>query len=340
MIQTESELLVCMPLRSPITGASSPRFKYAGKIDLITGETIVDWKSAADIDSFADRKAVGFQAECYALALKRLGYNVTEYQYRVIQTPGIKLSREDHKAAQAKLAEIDAQPASEMPDQFSVPVFLAKSAAEAYEDRCYAWIMERPGERIRTITHPITQSALDQAAAWLWAVKERIQLAERTQSYLTNEAACGAYGSRCPYVDLCGGAKDGADLWDIIERRFEVKPKGHTELNLPADLKPQDIITYSSAAKFSLCEQKYFWGSIMQLQAKNADTSDSLYVGSAMHEGLEYLPTMGVTHALSLIDTWRDANPVMGEAATEKQDQNIARARAMVRAAATYWEYE
>lgn len=67
-----TELQVLNPLRNPHTGRSSTKFWYAGAIDLVDGECVIDWKSASDISTFQDKKSVGFQPECYALALAYL----------------------------------------------------------------------------------------------------------------------------------------------------------------------------------------------------------------------------------------------------------------------------
>lgn len=299
----EVEKLVLMPLRNPSTGRSSTKFWYAGAVDRIEERRIVDWKSSSDPASFSAKKSVGFQPDCYALALRRMGYVIDEYEYRVIQTPAIKLCAKD-------------------------------ATPEAYEERCLEWL-SKPGRAI-SITGPITDETVYQAECWLWAVKERIQLARKTGSRLTNESACDSFGSLCPYVKLCAAAKAGDDVASLAAQFFAQKGVTHAELNLPSHVDQKNVITYSAAAKFSLCEQRHYWGYELGLELPGEETSQALYIGSAMHKGLEHLGS-GLEVALSFIDEWRKENPVIGPDATHRQIQDIAKARAMVRAAARKW---
>lgn len=329
----EAEKQVCMPLRNPATGRSSTKFYYAGAIDLIGGGRIVDWKSASDTTGFAAKKSIGYQPECYALALRRLGYEVTEYEYRVIQTPSITLCGKDYSSALEDIASVRGCKVSELPESISAVVNV--QARNAYEQRCYEWIQSDP-TRLLSLVYPITETQLAQAESWLWSVKERIQLARKTGCYLTNENACDTWSRRCPYIDLCKTAKEGGDVYNQLHATYEMGAS-HRELSLPPHVSEQNVITYSSASRFSLCEQRYYWSNVLGLQLRNEPTNETLYTGSAMHAGLEALSTEGLEAALNAIENWERANPVIGEEATQKQDQSVARARAMVRAAAEKW---
>lgn len=307
----ETEKVVCMPLPSPHTGRGSTKYRYAGMIDRIEGNRVIDWKSTSDPSKFVARKGIGYQPECYAMALRSLGYEIDEYEYRVIQTPGIRLSGTDEKAARET----------------------GRTPAECYEERCYEWIMERPGVRIFSATFPVNDECVRQAKHWLWTVRERISAARKSGTYLTNESACDAYNVMCPYVDLCKAAKFGDDVRELLEERYRAKGSTHMELGLQGS----DIITYSSASTFSLCEQKWFWSTEMGLEKKGSPTSDALYVGSAMHEGLEHLDSDGLEAVIDRIWNWGEDHPVIGPDASKKQSENISKACAMIRAASTHW---
>lgn len=306
LLVSESEKLVLLSLRNPATGRGSTKFKYAGAVDLIKGTRVIDWKSTSNPDNFMAKKEVGFQPECYALALKRMGYDIDEYEYRVIQTPSIRFSGKDVNAA-------------------------------AYEDRCVEWIKSKPNG-VQSIIQPFTEESLKQAEEWLWAVSRRVMLARKTGSYLTNETACDSYGKQCPYLPLCRAAKNGDSVGGAITAEFEVKKKTHSELELPPGTSEKDVLTYSSSAKFSLCEQRYYWGNVLALERKGESTSDALYIGSAMHAGLEHLEDKGIDYALGLIEEWRKKNPVIGANPVHKQEESVAKARAMVRVASDYWQ--
>lgn len=325
----EVEKLVLMPLRNPSTGRSSTKFWYAGAVDRIEERRIVDWKSSSDPASFSAKKSVGFQPDCYALALRRMGYVIDEYEYRVVQNPAIKLCDKDYKAGAETLAKNFPGATPE-----SAPAIHSGFSAEAYEERCLEWLSE-PG-RVISIIGPITDESVYQAECWLWAVKERIQLARKTGSRLTNESACDSFGSLCPYVKLCAAAKAGDDVASLAAELYAQKGVTHAELNLPAHVDQKNVITYSAAAKFSLCEQRHYWGYELGLELPGEETSQALYIGSAMHKGLEHLNS-GLDTALGFIEEWRKENPVIGPDATHRQIQDIAKARAMVRAAARKW---
>ena len=61
-----------------------------------------------------------------------------------------------------------------------------------------------------------------------------------------------------------------------------------------------------------------------------------LWVGNAMHAGMEAFAKQGIEAALSAIDEWAEQNPVLGDD-VRRQDEQIAKSRAMVRAASERW---
>lgn len=306
-----SEITVGMAIPNPETTGVSRTFRYAGKCDLIQqnpdGETwtLVDWKTVSDIDQFVSRKTLGYQADLYALALGQQTppVVVTQVEYRLIQSPSIKLCGKD-------------------------------ASPEAYENRCLEWIL---ADGSRMLTHYIEMGAHRYLAAkfWLWDTAQRILECRRRGAYLTNEHACWTWNRACPYLPLCTMHAMGGDANALAAEQYEQK-SSHPELDASDD---RDLLTYSSASTFCLCEMKYYWRNERGLVKRSEDEAgESAWTGSAMHEGMDALAKTGdVAQARERITQWADENPALGEDAVKAKDQNVAKARAMCRAAALKW---
>lgn len=301
-----SEPLIEKHVLIPVTDVDGTRldgWHYAGAVDRVEGTTVIDWKSASNPENFAEQKAVSFQPECYAMALRALGHNVTHFEYRVIQTPGIKYCSKDKDVAD-------------------------------YEHRCFQWLMEQPG-RMLTVRLPITEASLEAAQAWIYDSALRMQHLQENAACLHNESACFAYNTRCPYLQLCKAGKYGDDMHGIIAGQY--RRKGiHSELQLGSDVDPSRVVTYSSAAKLGQCEMRWYFRYVMGIELDSQDTPESLYLGSAMHKGLESIDKP-LEEALSSIDAWERENPTLGGSMGNPQRQAVARAKAMVSAAKHKW---
>ncbi len=303
-MSTSVETVVSMPIINPATGAPSRTFIFAGRVDKIEGTKLIDYKTVADASTFIRRKRIGFQAECYALAmLAKTGQRMTEIEYRLIVRPSITFCKKD------------------------------KGDIDAYEARCLEWLTERP-ERVRPYQYTLSDSRMEAAKHWLWECCKRLLECEKHNRWLTNENACDTWGRECPYAPLCEAIVDGADVDDVILDGFSTKPR-HSELG-DFTFDGRQIVTYSSLALLALCEQRYFWRLGYEL-VPGVDSADSRWIGSASHAGLEAYATEGIGAARSAIDTWANDNPVIGEDAAHKQAQDTARAKAIVRAAALRW---
>ena len=313
-MQQTSERTVSMAIQNPETTGVSRTFHFVGKVDLVAANddgtaTLVDWKCTGDIAQFVARKTLGYQADLYALALGRQTppIVVSNIEYRLVSIPTIKLCGKD-------------------------------ASPGAYENRCFAWLTEEPG---RLLAHYIEMGAHRYLAAkfWLWDVAQRILECRRRESWLCNEHACWSWNRSCPYLALCTAQAMGGDANALAAKQYEPKPK-HTELEeLPAVREGVEILTYSSASLFSLCEMKYYWRHERSLAPKGIDeTGESAWTGSAMHAGMDALAQTGqIEKALDAISEWATTNPALGESATAARDQNVAKARAMCRAASLKW---
>ncbi len=311
----QTEQVVTMPVINPKTGRASTRHTFAGKLDLIEKkETLSDWKTCNDTQDYAHERLLSYQMELYVLSCKQ---PITEIQYRLIARPGIKLCGKDLFPGEKKGS--------------------TNFDKKHYEDRVYEWMLERP-ERMVELKHPLNHARLAQAEEWLWAIHVRLMHCEK-HGFLANSHGCKAWFKNCPYVPLCALNAIGGDIQDMIERDYEKRPVVHAELSLD----DVNVITFSSASCLTLCELKFDLLYRQGLKPKNYDDGEALFVGSATHKGLEhYKKHFDLDGALAAIDEWEKANPILGGFGSHadkqhEQDQRIAKAKGMTRAAAWKW---
>jgi len=300
-----TEQIVTMPIEHPETGKRMRGFRFAGKYDRLQGGKLDDWKGVADPARFIAQRGISFQAELYALALKHKGIEVREIEYRLITRPTIKLCSKD-------------------------------TDADAYRQRCLDWILADPAKMV-SHTLILASGRLKQAQWYLWNCCQRLRECRKHSRWLPNSKACYAWERECPYLSLCECvAAEGDELW-VIEEGYHVLPGPHSELG---DAGFDDrIVTHSSLETLTLCDVRYYWRYPCKYR-KGSEQSDALRIGSAMHAGIATYAEGGEEAAIQAINEWEEANPVLGEQNGQRRDQEVARATAMVMAAAIKWPFE
>lgn len=297
---TTTEQIVSLPVLNPATGKRSRTFKFMGRVDRTEPGKVIDYKSLKDPARFISQRKIGFQIELYALAMESAGHPITEVEYRLVRVPTIEFCGKDKDAA-------------------------------SYEERCVEWMREKP-DALTAHTFPVNPARLQQAREFVWECGQRVILNRRAHRWLPNENGCFIYERPCAYLQICEAVADGADHNGIIERDYDAGLR-HTELGIEDGL---NVLTYSSLTTLTTCEAKYYWQQERGLR-KRKDYNESLWLGSAMHAGLEGYAKEGVSGAWNNIFEWAEANPILGEDQAKYQDQQVSRARAMVRACAERW---
>lgn len=340
------EQIVSMPIFNPDTGSPSRTFEFAGKQDDRQDATVIDYKGTSDNLRFVREKKIGFQAECYALANAHAGDPIRRVEYRLLERPTIKYRTPKIKWAvvraggkRALRVFEDESKARQLAAAQGVSVeerVDGHKDRNAYEACCVDWLCgpEFP-HRVLHHTYELTTARLETTRHWLWNCCKRLLDCRNNMRWMPNERACFTYNRECPYMLLCEAVAEGSDVRWVKEQHYE-KTDPHPELDgHKADLM---IVTYSSLSCLALCEVRYFWQFIEHLRRAQDGDAEPLWVGSAMHRGMEVLGNgADMDVALAAVDEWADANPVLGEDAAWRQDQQIARARAMVRVAALKW---
>jgi RecB family exonuclease len=336
-----TETIVSMPIRNPETGRSSRSFRFMGVVDRIEGRKLIDWKGVSDPARFIKQRQIGFQGELYAIAV---GHVIEEIEYRLITRPRLQYShpryryavmRAGRKTAVRIFDELEeAQKLAEAQGCSVVTKATGDVSLGVYEKRCLDWLIEEP-KRVVLYSYHLTPSKTDQARWYLWESSKRLLENRRCKRWLPNVGACFAYERQCPYMSLCEAAQNGADWQWVIEDRYRALESSHPELDGKDD--GDDVLTHSSLEDLARCEMYYYWRHELRLRRGQESDSEPLWVGSAMHRGLEAFVDGGLTAANQAIDKWANENPVLGEDANWKQDEQAAKARAMVRVAALKW---
>lgn len=346
----EVEKIVNMPVVNPETGYPSRSFIFMGALDRRQGDKIIDWKGTSRPDRTITQLTIGYQAELYALAS---GNDVLEIEYRLIQRPGLKYIRpkcawavvkegrktaikvcETQEKADEHIGTLQSTEGVAIEERYSGDV-----TRQNYEERCWDQLLQEP-QRMVSHNYLVTPAKLEQARHYLWECSKRILDSRRHSRWIPNTGACFAYERPCPYLPLCEAVQEGAGWETLAQDEFRDVGNSHPELGDVVSHNcnfNRDILTYSSLCDLASCETFYHWKHEQRLAKQREEDSEPLWVGSAMHRGVAGYAEGGLDAAMAAVEAWAVANPVLGEDAAWRQDEQVGRARAMIRAAAVKW---
>ena len=344
---TRVERIVSMPVVNPDTGRASRSFVFMGVLDFEEGDKIADYKGTSRPDRFITQLAIGYQAELYTLARQHEGYKVLEIEYRIIARPSLRYSHPSVRYAVTKPSRKTAiRVLDDLKEAKALAIMQGAEVEErwtgdrdrnAYEQRCFEWLAEDP-TRIRSYPYFVSKAKLTQAQWFLWECGKRILDSRTNNRWIPNPGACFAYDRPCVYQPLCEAVLNGNNYHDVLVENFQIVESSHPELNgADSDHNGKGVLTYSSLSDLTSCEMLYCWRHEQRLRKRVDEESGPLWTGSATHVGVAKYATDGEAAALAAIDEWADKNPVLGPDASWRQDEQIARARAMMRAVAAKW---
>jgi RecB family exonuclease len=196
-----SELSFELPVCNPDTGAATPIWRIAGKIDRIyrlpDGRLAVqDYKTTTeDLSPGSDywlRLALDQQMSIYVLAARELGYDVQSILYdvtaRPLQRPFKKTPDDKIKLKKNGEPYADTRLQDETPFEFTVRV---AEAMRADPTRYFA-------------RHEIarTDRDLDECRGEVWSQQLAIREAQRSGRWFRNPGSC-VTPYRCPYLPIC-----------------------------------------------------------------------------------------------------------------------------------------
>ena len=234
---------VNMEIVNPATGHNSRSFIYAGKIDGVKDNAIIDWKSVSDPSRYIQERTIGHQLECYALALFADGIQANSVQFRLIKRPTIQLSQVSLLDEDGLKIVVDADGNRVMkndgkPRQSGDPAkgWYLKTRPETgaeFEERCFNQLTSEPGFLIEEERF-FNVGRMEDAQRWLWSVSKRILSNRNTGHWLRNEHACWIFNRSCEFMPICQTACAGGDPQEIIKCEFERVGTGHVELTKEA----------------------------------------------------------------------------------------------------------
>lgn len=197
-----SEVEFDLPLVNPETGAATPIWRMAGKIDSIVrlpdGRlALLEYKTTSrDFAPGADywqRLHLDQQLSIYVIAARALGYDVQTVIYDVTRRPGqrpLKATPEASRKYTAKGAlyanqrEVDETP-------------------EEYAARIVADIEARPDHYFARIEIARLDQDIAECAADLWDQQLAVRECQRSRRWWRNPEACQTAIGACDYLPIC-----------------------------------------------------------------------------------------------------------------------------------------
>tara|TARA_R100001082_G_scaffold104366_1_gene75672 strand:+ start:2143 stop:3282 length:1140 start_codon:yes stop_codon:yes gene_type:complete len=151
---------------------------------------------------------------------------------------------------------------------------LKKETPEMYGARvCNAIAEDQPKyfKRKTGITRSVKEMKF--ALQQLVMVAKEIERAEDDKLFYQNTNSCHAYGSVCPYFQLCSGTDSlDSETW---QPRRGAASSGRFNLS------------HSRIGVFNSCRAKYFYMYVKGIEKKTREDSDALRYGSLVHDALE-----------------------------------------------------
>jgi hypothetical protein len=221
-IATEQEF--CLPLINPETGADSPLWRLAGKIDRIVQlpdgrlavlETKTSSSSLDDGSDYWARLRLDSQISLYYYAARQLGYEVQTVLYDVVRKPLIDVMRatplEKRKFTKDGRLYANQRDRDETPDEFA--------------ERLTSDIAARPEFYFARKEIPRLEADLAEAQAEWWQQAHLLRECQRTGRWFRNTQSC-LQPFRCEYCEICfTGARPEESIPTGFRRVENVHPE-------------------------------------------------------------------------------------------------------------------
>jgi hypothetical protein len=241
-----TEQVFRVPLRNPATGAITPSFDLAGKIDgivrledgrLAVKETKTCSEDLALDSDYWRRLRIDHQISMYVHAARELGHAVETVLYDVIRKPTIEANPVPLKDDQGVKIVLDARGDRvrtkdgkkwrETADTSLGYVLQTRPmATEEWSERLRSDIADRPDFYFARVEIPRLDQDIEEFRAELWDVQQAIREAQRTgRHYRTVTQNTCRY---CPYFGICS-TNQIVNL-DYPPEGFEVLSSPHPEL--------------------------------------------------------------------------------------------------------------
>lgn len=206
-----SELLFELPLRNPVTGRSTPRWRRAGKIDRVLRENsggrvvIMEHKTTSETitpdSDYLMRLRIDPQVSQYLTAARELGFKVEGIVYDIIRKPSIR-PKAPTKIDLTALYSTGRYCGVELSPDELARASSDRETAAMFGARLVSDMAERPEFYFTRIEVARLEDDLTRFALESWQTQQRIAQASRSRVFLSNPSAC-LLPYRCAYADLC-----------------------------------------------------------------------------------------------------------------------------------------
>lgn len=281
-----------LPIINPATGHPSRTHtqagKYDGKVRRDGKKFLLEHKTSSDDISdpnstYWRRMAIDSQVSMYILANWQGEEKLDGTLYDVIKKPTIR-PKELSKAAKQSILMDRKYFGTIVSEAVCEAIAMGtqeRECSELFYCRLAADTLERPDHYYQRRLVPRLDNEITEWADELWDVARDIHEARKHGRHYRNTAACMAYNSPCEYLGICSGYDNpDSDKWQTREQR-------HSELTLPKEVNPLNVITNSRVRCFQTCKRKHYYRYEMGLQRQDEEERDALYFGSTIHFALE-----------------------------------------------------
>lgn len=239
-----TELAFELPLRNPETGAPTPLWNVAGKIDRVVrlGDgrlAIQEYKTtSSDLSPGSDywvRLRYDQQISLYFIAARELGYDVSTVIYDVTYRPrlapkqlpiiddGAKVVLD---AAGARVRTKDGKKWRETADTDLGYVLQTRiETIEEYGERLTNDIVARHEHYFARVEIPRLEVDVEEFRHELWQQQLALRTAQRTGHWFRNSSACVTPTRTCEYLHVCGRTDLATNTPEGFVRLDEIHPE-------------------------------------------------------------------------------------------------------------------
>ena len=191
-----------LPLTNPATGAPTPCWRVAGKMDRIVRLAdgrlaLQEYKTTSDdIAPGSDywvRLRLDQQVSLYFIAARELGFDVQTVIYDVTRKPALRPLKATPEESRKYTKEGKLYAAQRLNDE----------TPEEYGERVNEDIAARPDFYFARVELPRFESDLDEFRRELWQQQLVIRAAQRSGAHYRNTSACVS-PYQCEYLAVCG----------------------------------------------------------------------------------------------------------------------------------------
>ena len=147
-----------------------------------------------------------------------------------------------------------------------------KESPHLFRLRCLAYLRDDPSKFFaQKFVSKVEAEILDYADE-LWTLSDLIHNCRTLDSSPRNPAACFDFMKSCEYVGLCSRTEsEEAAKWDQAEIKYPTR------------------LSQSRLTCFQTCRRKHYYRYVAGIVPHEKPSSDKMYLGSFVHEGLEAL---------------------------------------------------